>query len=86
MSDEQVFEGSPWSVTSLLGARVWVKLVPHEMEGTIKTIVSEVQSEDVEYAVNSSEFAVTLDAGHTIHAPGSSFSRIDQEGYPPKAS
>ena len=86
MSDEQVIESSPWSVTNLLGARVWVKLVPHEMEGSIKTIVSEIQSEDVEYAVNSSEFAVTLDAGHTIHAPGSTFSRIDQEGYPPRAS
>ncbi len=86
MSEEQVKESGPWSVTSLLGARVRVKLVPHEMEGTIKTIVSEVQSENVEYAVNSSEFAVTLDAGNTIHAPGSSFTRIDQEGYPPKAS
>jgi hypothetical protein len=86
MSEEQGIESSPWSVTSLLGARVWVKLVPHEMEGTIKTVVSEVQSEDVEYAVHSSEFAVMLDAGHTIHAPGSSFSRIDQEGYPPKLS
>jgi hypothetical protein len=69
-------------VNELIGSKVWVKenSCP-EYNGVIAAILDVHESEDIEQAVNQTQFAVQLSSGALVTTIGSRFSRISNTEY-----
>ncbi|WP_433972771.1 hypothetical protein [Tunturiibacter lichenicola] len=66
-------------VSSLKGARVWVKVVRGELMGIIESVPKPVSDSDWQHAINLSVFSVRLEGGELLETSGWYFSRIDEE-------
>lgn len=66
-------------MSSLIGARVWVKVIGEELRGIVESVPKAVPNANWQEAINLSTFSIRLENAVLLQTLGSSFSRIDEK-------
>jgi hypothetical protein len=69
------------TVDELVGSRVWVKSERfRNVSGTISSVETPVDRDDIRSSVVESTFKVSLTSGEVIEVPGTKIATVDREG------